>query len=74
MKRRISHAFSIVYNLLSDVRIDPRASNFSIASRQVIDNYCRLKELNRSYPLFLRWLGFRGGRELGGACEMLVPK
>lgn len=59
MKRRISHAFSIVYNFLSDVRIDPRACNFSIASRQVIDEYCRLKELNRSYHLFLRWLGFR---------------
>ena len=58
-KRMISHAFSVVYNLLSDVRIDPRACNFSIASRQVIDDYCRLKELNRSYHLFLRWLGFR---------------
>jgi polyisoprenyl-phosphate glycosyltransferase len=58
-KRAISRAFSVVYNLLSDVRIDPRACNFSIASRQVIDNYCQLKELNRSYHLFLRWLGFR---------------
>ena len=55
----ISRAFSVVYNLLSDVRIDPRAANFSIASRQVIDEYCQLKELNRSYHLFLRWLGFR---------------
>jgi glycosyltransferase involved in cell wall biosynthesis len=59
IKRAISRAFSNVYNLLSDVRIDPRACNFSIASRQVIDAYCRLKELNRSYHLFLRWLGFR---------------
>ena len=58
-KRMISRAFSIVYNVLSDIRIDPKACNFSIASRQVIDAYCRLKELNRSYHLFLRWLGFR---------------
>ncbi len=58
-KRMISRAFSMVYNFLSDTRIDPRAANFSIASRQVIDVYCRLKELNRSYHLFLRWLGFR---------------
>ena len=58
-KRMLSRAFSIVYNLLSDVRIDPKACNFSIASRPVIDAYCRLKELNRSYHLFLRWLGFR---------------
>lgn len=58
-KRLISRSFSMVYNILSDVTIDPRACNFSIASRQVIDGYCRLKELNRSYHLFLRWLGFR---------------
>lgn len=58
-KRLISRSFSVVYNLLSDVTIDSRACNFSIASRQVIDGYCRLKEMNRAYHLFLRWLGFR---------------
>jgi dolichol-phosphate mannosyltransferase len=58
-KRWISRSFAVVYNFLSDVTIDPRACNFSIASRQVIDGYRRLKELNRSYHLFLRWLGFR---------------
>jgi len=57
-KRTLSRSFSIVYNLLSEMKIDPRACNFSIASRQVIDGYCRLKELNRSYHLLLRWLGF----------------
>jgi len=58
-KRALSRSFSFVYNLLSDLKIDPRACNFSIASRQVIDAYCELKELNRSYHLLLRWLGFR---------------
>lgn len=58
-KRTLSRAFSLVFNLLSEVKIDPRSCNFSIASRQVIDGYCRLKELNRSYHLLLRWLGFR---------------
>lgn len=57
-KRALSRAFSVVYNLLSDVKIDPHACNFSIASRRVIEGYCRLKELNRSYHLLLRWLGF----------------
>ncbi len=51
--------FSRLYNFLSSIRIDPRACNFSIASRQVIDSYCRLNELNRSYHLLLRWLGYR---------------
>jgi dolichol-phosphate mannosyltransferase len=58
-KRALSRSFSFVYNLLSDLKIDPRACNFSIASRPVIDAYCELKELNRSYHLLLRWLGFR---------------
>lgn len=57
-KRLLSRGFSVVYNLLSDVKVDPKACNFSIVSRQVIDSYCRLKELNRSYHLMLRWLGF----------------
>ncbi len=58
-KRALSRSFSLIYNVLSDLKIDPRACNFSIASRQVIDAYCELKELNRSYHLLLRWLGFR---------------
>jgi len=59
MKRSLSRGFASIYNVLSDIKIDPGACNFSIASRQVIEGYCRLKELNRSYHLLLRWLGFR---------------
>jgi len=59
MKRALSRCFASIYNVLSDIKIDPSACNFSIASRQVIESYCRLKELNRSYHLLLRWLGFR---------------
>jgi dolichol-phosphate mannosyltransferase len=58
-KRALSRGFGSIYNLLSDIKIRPNACNFSIASRQVIEGYCRLKELNRSYHLLLRWLGFR---------------
>jgi dolichol-phosphate mannosyltransferase len=58
-KRALSRGFSLLYNFLSDIKIDAKACNFSIASRAVIDAYCELKELNRSYHLLLRWLGFR---------------
>jgi polyisoprenyl-phosphate glycosyltransferase len=58
-KRLLSQAFSAVYNLLSDIKIERGSCNFSIASRQVIEGYCQLKELSRSYHLLLRWLGFR---------------
>jgi glycosyltransferase involved in cell wall biosynthesis len=78
-KRLLSHAFSMVYNLLSDIKIVAGACNFSIASRQVIDGYCQLKELSRSYHLVLRWLGFRsvflevdhGGRFAGSSAYTL---
>jgi glycosyltransferase involved in cell wall biosynthesis len=78
-KRLLSKAFSLVYNLLSDIKIVDGACNFSIASRQVIDGYCQLKELSRSYHLVLRWLGFRsvflevdhGGRFAGGSAYTL---
>ena len=59
LKRTLSRGFSAFYNLLSETKIHPQACNFSIASRLVIDGYCQLKELNRSYHLLLRWLGFR---------------
>ena len=58
-KRALSRGFSILYNLLSDIPIDPRVANFSSAARPVIDSYCKLKEMNRAYHLNLRWLGYR---------------
>lgn len=58
IKRLLSRAFLALYNLLSDIKIRPGSCNFSIASEQVIAEYCRLKELSRSYHLVLRWLGF----------------
>jgi polyisoprenyl-phosphate glycosyltransferase len=58
-KRALSRGFLELFNFLSDIKIQPNACNFSIASRTVIDGYNSLKELNRSYHLLLRWLGFR---------------
>jgi dolichol-phosphate mannosyltransferase len=59
LKRLLSKAFSAVYNTLSDVKLDNSISNFSIVSRDVVENVRRLREANRSYPLLLRWLGYR---------------
>jgi glycosyltransferase involved in cell wall biosynthesis len=59
LKRTLSRGFSAVYNLLSEIPIHPRACNFSIASRRVIDAWNELQESNRSWHLLLRWLGFR---------------
>ncbi len=60
-KKLASLAFACVYNVLSDVKLDPSCANFSIVTRQVIEQYRRLREPNRAYGLIIRWLGFRIG-------------
>lgn len=55
----LSRAFYRVYEYFTDGNYDPTICNFSIASRQVIDNYCRMREHNRGYTTFIKWLGFR---------------
>ena len=74
LKRTLSRSFCMVYNLLSDQQIDPRSCNFSIASRQVVDAYCQLKELNQSYTLLLRWLGFRSAHLLVDHADRFAGK
>lgn len=55
----LSRSFYKVYEYFTDGNYDPSICNFSIVSRQVVDNYCRLREHNRGYTTFIKWLGFR---------------
>jgi polyisoprenyl-phosphate glycosyltransferase len=61
LKKLASRAFGVVYNFLSEVKIRPAISNFSISSRQVIENYRRVRERSRSFALIIIWLGFKIG-------------
>ncbi|MBO4933879.1 MAG: glycosyltransferase family 2 protein [Clostridia bacterium] len=54
-----SQFFYKVYNRLTDGRFDSSICNFSISRREVIDAYCGMREQNRAYTLFIKWLGFR---------------
>jgi len=54
-----SQLFSLVYNLLGDIRLDNSVANFSIASAAAAAGVRRFRERNRSYPIFLSWVGFR---------------
>ena len=54
-----SRSFYKVYDWFTEGSYDPSISNFSIASRKVIDAYCRMREHNRGYTTFIKWLGFR---------------
>lgn len=55
----LSKSFYKVYEFFTDGYYDPTICNFSIVSRQVVDSYCLMREHNRGYTTFIKWLGFR---------------
>ncbi len=59
MKVFVSNCFYSIYSYVTDVKYDPTLCNFSISSRQVIDNYCRMREMHRAFTMYLLWMGFR---------------
>ena len=61
LKRMTSKWFYAVYNYFTDAQFDNTVANFSISRRPVIAEFLRMKEHNRSFPLFIRWLGFSAG-------------
>ena len=54
----LSKCFYKVYDYFTDGNFDNAICNFSISKRIVIDSYCRMREQNRAYTLFIKWLGF----------------
>lgn len=54
-----SKAFYKVYDYFTDGNYDSAICNFSISKREVIEHYCEMREQNRAYTLFLKWLGYR---------------
>lgn len=55
----LSRCFYKVYDYFTEGTFDSSICNFSISRRIVVDSYCRMREQNRAYTMFIRWLGFR---------------
>lgn len=55
----LSKSFYKVYDYFTDGTFDNTICNFSISRRIVIDSYCSMREHNRAYTMFIRWLGFK---------------
>jgi len=53
-----SKIFYKIYDYFTESKIDNTVANFSIVSSRVVEKLCLLKEQNRSYPLFVNWIGF----------------
>lgn len=54
----VSKMFYKIYSLSSGVKYDPSLCNFSICSRTVINEYCKMREEHRAYVMYLQWMGF----------------
>ena len=59
LKVFVSDCFYSVYSYVTDVKYDPTLCNFSISKREVIDNYCRMREMHRAFTMYLLWMGYR---------------
>ncbi len=58
-KRLGSTVYYKVYNYFTESNVDNSIANFSIISSNVLAQLIKLKEQNRSYPLFINWVGFK---------------
>lgn len=56
--RLTSRLFYICLGLISPVKVDEGLTNFSIASRQVIDTLCTMRDRLRFYGGMIFWSGF----------------
>ena len=54
----LSKSFYKVYDYFTDGTFDSSICNFSISKRKVIDSYCKMREHNRAFTMFIRWVGF----------------
>ena len=54
----LSKAFYKVYDYFTNGNFDNSICNFSISKKKVIDAYCRMREQNRAFTMFIKWLGF----------------
>lgn len=59
LKRLSSWGFFSVLGWLTGVAQDPSTANFGIYHRKVVDAVCAMPERDRSFPLMVKWAGFR---------------
>ncbi len=57
-KRCCSSLFHKVFDYFTDGKTDASIANFGIYSRSVINNFIKMRERSRAFPLFINWLGF----------------
>ncbi len=59
LKKTTSRFFYKIFNFLTGSKFNNSISNFGIYSKKVIDNVNKIREQNRSFGLFVLWVGFK---------------
>ncbi|WP_087972633.1 glycosyltransferase family 2 protein [Oceanobacillus rekensis] len=59
LKKKSSQVFYRIYDYFSGQMTDPSTANFSINSKKVVKSYRRIREQNRYFPLFIKWMGYK---------------
>lgn len=54
----VSDCFYKVYSFATGQPYDGSICNFSISNRNVIDNYCKMREWHRGFVMYIQWMGF----------------
>lgn len=55
----LAKLFYKIYEFSTNGNYDGAICNFSIVKRDVIENYCKMREQHRGYVMYIKWLGFR---------------
>mgnify|MGYP005844923561 CR=1 FL=1 len=58
-KKFASQAFYAVLTYLTDVKQDPTVAHFMLLNRKVVDALQHIADYHRSYPMLVKWVGFR---------------
>lgn len=58
IKKSMSYFFSRVYGYLTDTKFDNSTANFGIYHSKVIDEILKMNDFIKSFPLFIKWVGF----------------
>jgi len=59
LKKISSEIFHVIYSYLSGIKSDKTVANFGIFNRKVIVEYNAMKEVARSFPSLVNYLGFK---------------
>ncbi len=55
----LANCFYKFYRWAVNENYDGALCNFSISRRNVIENYCKMREMHRSFIMYLQWLGYK---------------